>query len=146
MEALAWHYPVPGITVAGFIDAQKGNVYTAHYTWSGNGFEEILPIQVLTVEEALRLCSEVNGPVVAAGDMVGKKLARMDKDAIPENLQLPPKHMVMPRAANVAMAGLRKLALGEVGSVMDMEPIYIRKSEAEVLWEKRQEMLRGSQV
>jgi len=31
-----------------------------------------------------------------------------------------------------------------VGSVMDMEPIYIRKSEAEVLWEKRQEKLTSS--
>ena len=30
--------------------------------------------------------------------------------------------------------------------IMDMEPIYIRKSEAEVLWEKRQQALANDAV
>ena len=32
-EALAWHYPVPGIVTIPFIDAQKGNVYSGIYAW-----------------------------------------------------------------------------------------------------------------
>ena len=43
----------------------------------------------------------------------------------------------MPRAANVAMAALRRQQEGREDSVMDLEPVYIRRSEAEVLWEKR---------
>ena len=142
MEGLAWHFPVPGIRVAGFIDAQKGNVYTAHYKWNGSSFDEVKSIEVVSLEDAVNICSELDEPVMAVGDMVSKKLTRLDN--LPENLIIPPKHTMMPRAANIAMAGLKKLAAGNVGSVMDMEPIYIRKSEAEVLWEKRQEKLTSS--
>ena len=42
-----------------------------------------------------------------------------------------------PRAACVAMLGLQELAAGHTDNVMNMEPVYIRRSEAEVLWEKR---------
>ncbi|ORT99451.1 putative molecular chaperone [Anaerovibrio sp. JC8] len=140
MEGLAWHYPVPGITVAGFIDAQKGNVYTAHYRWNGDNFDEVKAIEVLSLDDAINICREIYGPVMAVGDMVAKKMTKME--SLPENLIIPPKHVLMPRAANIAMAGLKKLAAGQVDSVMDMEPIYIRKSEAEVLWEKRQAKLK----
>ena len=73
--------------------------------------------------------------VVLLGDVVPKKIA--GKFELPSNVSLAPAHLVMPRAACVAMVGLKKLAAGEKGNVMDMEPIYIRRSEAEVLWEKR---------
>ena len=43
----------------------------------------------------------------------------------------------MPRAACVAALGLQELAAGRRDNIMDMEPMYIRRSEAEVLWEKR---------
>ena len=35
------------------------------------------------------------------------------------------------------MLGLQELAAGHTDNVMNMEPVYIRRSEAEVLWEKR---------
>lgn len=135
-EALAWHYPVPGVKVITFIDAQKGNVYSGVYQWANGGIAEIAPIQVYSLEEAIELCGQQQEIVMAVGDMAAKKL--VGREALPANLQVPPQHTVMPRAANVAMAGLQRLAAGKVDNVMDLEPIYIRRSEAEVLWEKRQ--------
>ena len=44
----------------------------------------------------------------------------------------------MPRAANTAFAGLARLKTGQADNVMSIEPLYIRRSEAEELWEKRQ--------
>ena len=134
-EVLAWHYPVPGVAVVPFIDAQKGNVYSAVYTWQGDGFAEVSPVQVYSVDEALALCESQPMTVMAVGDMAAKKLA--GREDLPANVQLPPQHMLMPRAANVAMAGLRRQQAGLADSVMDLEPVYIRRSEAEVLWEKR---------
>ena len=134
-EALAWHYPVPGVAVVPFIDAQKGNVYSAVYQWQDDGFEEISPVQVYTMEEALELCGAQPVHVLAVGDMAVKRLA--GREDLPSNVQVPPPHVVMPRAANVAMAGLKRLATGQADSVMNLEPVYIRRSEAEVLLEKR---------
>lgn len=139
-EALAWHYPVPDIRVIPFIDAQKGNVYSAVYAWQSGEVKELSPVQVYTLDEALELCRQQNTTVMAVGDMVQKKLA--NRQDLPANLQIPPQHMVMPRAANVAMAGLSRLAQDKADSVMNLEPIYIRRSEAEVLWEKRQAALK----
>ncbi len=135
-EALAWHYPVPGVAVVPFIDAQKGNVYSAVYQWQDDGFEEISPVQVYTLQGALELCEAQPVHVLAVGDMAVKRLA--GREDLPSNVQVPPPHVVMPRAANVAMAGLKRLAAGQEDSVMNLEPVYIRRSEAEVLWEKRQ--------
>lgn len=135
-EALAWHYPVPGVAVMPFIDAQKGNVYSAVYTWNGESFAEVSGIQVYAMAEALELCAAQKLPVMAVGDMVPKKLA--GRSDLPPNLCIPPGHLMMPRAANVAMAAMGRFQSGQVDSVMDLEPVYIRRSEAEVLWEKRQ--------
>jgi tRNA threonylcarbamoyladenosine biosynthesis protein TsaB len=46
-------------------------------------------------------------------------------------------HLLMPRAANVAMLGLSEFAKGKSDHAMQLEPVYIRRSEAEVLWERR---------
>ena len=142
-EALAWHYPVPNVVTVPFIDAQKGNVYSAVYAWQNGTIAELLPVQVYTLDEALELCQRQKGTVMAVGDMVQKKLA--GREDLPANLQIPPQHTLMPRAANVAMAGLARLSQGRLDSVMNLEPIYIRRSEAEVLWEKRQVALKKAE-
>ena len=54
-----------------------------------------------------------------------------------ENVSLGMPHLCMPRAANTAMAAIPKLERGEFANIMNLEPVYIRRSEAEVLWEKR---------
>ena len=74
---------------------------------------------------------------------VKKALPKKAKGELPANVMVAPIHTIMPRAATVAVAGLKKLANNEIGSVMDMEPIYIRRSEAEDLWEKRQAKLKA---
>ena len=135
LEALAWHYPVPGVRVMSLLDAQKGNAYRQSFCFQEGHMEAMDEITVAGLREVAASCSEMNGPVVLLGDVVPKKIA--GKLELPENVALAPPHLVMPRAACVAQVGLRKLAAGEVGNVMDMEPVYIRRSEAEVLWEKR---------
>ena len=44
-----------------------------------------------------------------------------------------------PALFNRAMLAQQKLAAGRTDEVMTLEPLYIRRSEAEVLWEKRQQ-------
>ena len=74
-------------------------------------------------------------PVVFLGE---KAVAKVDEiKAAGGNIIMAMPHMVMPRAANVAMLGLDLLAKGKQDDVMSLEPLYIRRSEAEILWEKR---------
>ena len=135
LEALAWHYPVYGVRVMTLLDAQKGNAYRQSFCWHNGRMEPQEEITVSSLPKVIASCAEMKEQVVLLGDVVPKKIA--GKFELPSNVSLAPAHLVMPRAACVAMVGLKKLAAGEKGNVMDMEPIYIRRSEAEVLWEKR---------
>ncbi len=70
-----------------------------------------------------------------SGDVIQNKVASWDN--LPENLFIAPAAAVLPRAASVATLGLHRLATGQTDNLMGLEPLYIRRSEAEVLWEKR---------
>lgn len=135
LEAMAWHYPVPGVRIVTLLDAQKGNAYRQSFRFHEGLMEAQEEITVSSLPEVISSCGAMKEQVVLLGDVVPKKIA--GKLELPANVSLAPAHLVMPRAACVAIVGLRKLAAGEVGNVMDMEPVYIRRSEAEVLWEKR---------
>lgn len=134
LEALAWHYPVPGLRIVTLLDAQKGNAYCQSFCFSKGRMEAQGEITVSGLPEILAGCVGKQ-PAVLLGDVVQKKIA--GKLSLPDNVGLAPAHLVMPRAACVARVGLGRLAAGKIGNIMDMEPVYIRRSEAEVLWEKR---------
>ena len=134
LEAMAYHYPVPGVYVASVLDAQKSNAYFALYEWNGKGFDEKKQTCVMDFEEVVKYCATLDKPVVFVGDIAQKKA---DIIAQYENVSLGLPHLCMPRASNVAMAAKARFENEDYDNIMDLEPVYIRRSEAEVLWEKR---------
>ena len=134
LEAMAARFPVAGVRVYPLLDAQKGNVYRAVYSWQNDAPVCLKDIAVLPLETVLAECEAENMPVVLTGDIVKKKQAKL---TLPANVSIAPPAMIMPRAAETAFLGLKRLALGQTDNVMDLEPVYIRRSEAEVLWEAR---------
>ena len=141
LEALAWHYPVPGVRLMPLLDAQKGNAYRQSFRWEQGKLQVLEDISVESLPNILASCREMDEQIILLGDVIPQKVA--GKLELPGNVTLAPAHTVMPRAACVAMLGLRELAAGHEGNVMDMEPVYIRRSEAEVLWEKRHPEAKG---
>jgi tRNA threonylcarbamoyladenosine biosynthesis protein TsaB len=117
------------------LDAQKGNAYVESYRWENNSLQVVDSVQVAKITDIVAACANMNEQVILLGDAVQKKVA--GKLELPANVSVAPPHIVMPRAACVAMLGQAKLMAGETDNVMDLEPVYIRRSEAEVLWEKR---------
>ena len=135
LKALAYHYPVPGIRIVSLLDAQKGNAYRECYEWEKGTLTVVNPVEVLPLAEILAECAESGRETVVLGDIAVRRIR--GKVDLPANVTVAPAHLVMPRAACVAMLGLQELAAGHTDNVMNMEPVYIRRSEAEVLWEKR---------
>ena len=135
LKALAFHYPVPGIRIVSLLDAQKGNAYRESYEWEHGELRIVNPVEVLPIAEILAECAESGREVVVLGDIAARRIR--GKVDLPSNVSVAPAHLVMPRSACVAMLGLQEFAAGHADNVMNMEPVYIRRSEAEVLWEKR---------
>lgn len=135
LRALAYHYPVAGVRIVCMLDAQKGNAYVETYRWEQGRLQTIDEVKVAPIAEVVEWCGGIKESVVLLGDAVQKKI--IGKMELPTGVSAAPAHLLMPRAACVAMLGLDELSSGHADNIMALEPVYIRRSEAEVLWEKR---------
>ena len=141
LQTLALSFPVPGAYTLALMDAQKGNAYAALYEWKEGALEEVEAVHVAPLKEAVAKAASRGRPVLLAGELAAKKRARLGD--LPPHVLLAPAHLLTARASHVAWLGLARLAAGEADELMTLEPFYIRRSEAEVLWEKRHGMEEG---
>lgn len=135
LKSLAYGVPVSGLRIMSLLDAQKGNAYVESYRWENGRLQVVKPVTVAKISTVIETCRSLDEQVFLTGDAVHKKI--QGKMELPDNVQIAPLHLIMPRAAATAMLGMERLADGQADNVMDLEPVYIRRSEAEVLWEKR---------
>lgn len=130
LQALAYNFP--SAKVLPLIDAQKNRAYCQL-------FEKNLPLsklEVKPVDEAILEAGRLDGEIFLCGDVLHKI-----KIALPSNVKIAPPNLRMPRASSVAICAED---LGKVDNVMNLEPLYIRRAEAEELWEKRHGLSSGS--
>jgi tRNA threonylcarbamoyladenosine biosynthesis protein TsaB len=135
LAAMAYGCPVPGVILAPMLDAQKGNVYQALFEWHQGELKEIQPAIVIEVTAALESLSQQERPVIVMGESA--VMYRDKIEQIGKNLILAAPHVVIQRASSVAGLGYKLIKQGVRHDVMGLEPLYIRRSEAEVLWECR---------
>ena len=124
LHALAYHYPFA--KVMAMIDAQKNRAYVQVF----DRLNPMTEIEIISLDEAVNKASTYD-EIVICGDVCHKL------KTLPDNVKLSPVNMRLPRAVNVALCGSALLESGKVDNVMNIEPLYIRRSEAEVLWEQR---------
>jgi tRNA threonylcarbamoyladenosine biosynthesis protein TsaB len=135
LAALAYACPFPGAMLAPMMDAQKGNIYEALFSWQDGDLREIRPARIVALAPALAELAGMERPVVALGEGAVMYSEQIAKQA--GSLVTAPPHIVMPRAGSVAMLGQKLLQDGVQHNVMSLEPLYIRRAEAEELWERR---------
>jgi tRNA threonylcarbamoyladenosine biosynthesis protein TsaB len=136
LAAMAYGCPVPGVILAPILDAQKGNVYQALFEWQEGELRELQPAVVMKVDAVLEQLCQYDRPVMLLGEAA--VIYREAIQKIGRNLIVAAPHIIIQRAASVAVLGTKLLAQGIEHDAMSLEPLYIRRSEAEVLWERRQ--------
>jgi len=131
LKAMAYNIPVEGVVLAPVLDAQKGNFYTAFYEWRAGKLKEICTTEMADADTLLRQLQSCGKPAILMGEC--DKLA---KQQLPDGITVAPEQVRLPKASSVALAAEAAEALtGD--DVYSLRPYYIRKSEAEELWEKR---------
>ena len=113
------------------LDAQRGNVYAAMY----GSFDEIwqeAPAEAASIDEVVKAAASHGGPILAVGE--GAEMYR--EKLLAEGIQVAPPHNCCARASSVAMAAFVRWEKGQIDDPLQLMPNYIRRSEAEVLWEK----------
>lgn len=135
LEALAYNIPIENIILVPVLDAQKGNYYQAIYEWQNGKLVKLAGVEVVNKERLLSRISEyaADKQAVLLGEC--SKLAKLE---LPANIKLAPLTLRMPKGGSVALAAEAGFDPEQDKRIFGLEPYYIRRSEAEELWEQRQ--------
>ncbi len=134
LKALAWNVPHAGYPVCPLLDARKNEVYAALYRQENGILHELMEAQALSLESR---AGKISGRTVFTGE--GSQLFRNEiRRLFGDHALFAPLSAVVPSAASVAELGMLLLRSGEQTPPDDLAPIYIRRPEAEVAWERRQ--------
>ncbi len=136
LAALAYGCLAPAVMLAPMLDAQKGNVYQALFEWQAGELKEIMVPTVMAIEQVLEKLTQYQKPVILMGEAA--VLHRTAIEQAGNGLVLAAPHLIIQRAGSVAGLGHKMFKQGIQHNTMSLEPLYIRRSEAEVLWEQRQ--------
>jgi len=150
--AQVWELPVAGIstletlahTLAGHgrlvcpvLNARKNEVYTAVYDYTGTAPVLLVSPRAARIEELVELLAGYQRPVTFLGDGVPVYESRL-KAGLARFAAFAPLAASYPRGAAVAELGLIAIANGKGVSPLQLQPEYIRLSEAEAVWLKKQ--------
>jgi len=135
LDALAAQFPYSERFIYPILDAQKGRVYTAQYDTSRGDPRRLSDYGVMDIDALISLVTSTGRPSVVIGEVVdfSEQLQGID----PAILQIAAPLNRMPRGASSGQLGLQQLINGEGQDPQTLLPLYIRRSEAEVLWEQR---------
>ena len=134
LTALAQSVPAPGVILCPLLDAQKGNAYYALYAWQDGRMVTLEEPGVIAATTLWERFSEPGPAVLLLGEAAKYPIPA----AAAARVQLLPEPVRLPRAALVAGLGATRLADGRPDDAFTLSPAYIRRSEAEELWEKKQ--------
>lgn len=137
LKALAYNIQLEGIVLSPVLDAQKGNFYQALYQWQNGQLVELAPVAVVNAQEALERIALQGTPALLMGEC--ERLVKKVPDGLPTWVREAPIALRMPRASSVAWAALDEFDPEADKKIFGLEPYYIRRSEAEELWEKKQQ-------
>jgi len=127
LMGLACNCREEGRLLSPVIDAQKGNYYQALYQWQGGVLTCVAPTEIVTVEKLLARIQDRE--CLLLGEC--SKL----KD-LPGNIEVAAEGIRMPMARSICYLSQRDFDKEQDKKIFGLEPYYIRRSEAEELWEQ----------
>ena len=141
LDALAWAGLGRSEDIVPILDARKNEWYTARYRWlPGKEKAECLTApQALSTDQWLEQLKLLDRTICFVGDAALKSEGRI-KDVLGERAVILPEYISLPRGAYAIRAVWQRWQETGVGD--RVEPYYIRFSEAEVNWAKKEEARR----
>ena len=134
LKALAWNTPHARYPVCPLLDARKKEVYAALYRYDGGELVQDLPETVLPLAE---LAERVAGELLFTGE--GARLFAGDIERLfAGRAHFAPRSATVPSAASIAEIALDMISVGRQTGPDGLSPMYIRRPEAELAWEKRE--------
>jgi len=136
LKALAWNlFGVSGL-ICPILDAKKNEVYTCIYKSTLTGLEELIDPAAMCLERLFTRLQEYHDQIIFLGDGV-PVFGHLITEKLRNRAAFASMANSLPRAAAVAELGLMRLKEGRLSDPTFLQPVYLRKSEAEITWEAK---------
>ncbi|MFB3894835.1 MAG: tRNA (adenosine(37)-N6)-threonylcarbamoyltransferase complex dimerization subunit type 1 TsaB [bacterium] len=133
LEALAYPLSASNGFIYPMIDALRGEVYAAGFQAQQGRLERIFEDLVCSIPDLL---AQLHFPCLFTGNGISKHQQEI-KDALGDRAIFAPINLQGVLPSSIAELGLQKLAAGIQDDPLKLEPRYIRRPEAELVWEKK---------
>jgi tRNA threonylcarbamoyladenosine biosynthesis protein TsaB len=132
LEALAWQCADQQHLICPFLDARRGEVYWATYRFDGTRVLQKTAARATAPEAAI---ASINEPCVFIGN--GAQIYRPKiRTGLRFMAHFVPKGQNGLRAASVAFLSMERFDAGDTDAAAGLVPHYIRKSDAELKFDK----------
>lgn len=138
LDALAYNLYNCGGIVCPMLDAQREMVYSNIYCWNGGKLEKLQDLGVISIDDLMALVTEKAIPVTFLGDGVLLFEEKLKNGVA--NCNIAAAGSLLPRASSCASVAAAMYENGQVGDYASFKLTYIRKSQAEVEYEKKQKV------
>jgi tRNA threonylcarbamoyl adenosine modification protein YeaZ/ribosomal-protein-alanine acetyltransferase len=136
LDALAYNlYNCTGL-VCPMLDAQRGMVYSSLYLWEKGSLKKLVDLRVIPIEDLIKLVGDKAMPATFLGD--GALLFEDDLRKGLKECYIAPADSLLPRASSCARIAMEMYDKGSLDTYNSFRLTYIRKSQAEVEYEKKQ--------
>ena len=115
------------------LDARKNEVYAALYEFHDADLVQVMEEKAISIA-GLRM--RITGKTLFTGE-ASRIYRKQIEETLGDRAWFAPVSACYPSAASVAEIGLAMIRNGETAEPDSLTPLYIRRPEAEVAWEKR---------
>lgn len=134
LEALAMSFPMERALVVPLLDARRDQVYAAAYDMTSGFPKEVMPPCAASLDDFLKRLPE-QAAIRFVGD--GATAHEDTLSAIP-NAVVTPEYLQFPMASAAAPLAQKRALEGEICKYDELEPIYLRDSQAEQSLKKKE--------
>ncbi len=137
LDVLAYSWKEAPFLICPLLECKKGELFYGVFKYL-HGLEKIIDYKCESLDRLLMKISVLKEKILIIGERIENYRTQIEKE-LSQKVILIETSPYFPGGANVARLGLERLKKGEKDDIFTMIPFYLRKSQAEVVWEKRKE-------
>lgn len=118
------------------VDALRNGYYTGFYTFSEGKLVTIMEPAILTLDEVMDKVADETKEIMIMGDIISKIPGEELQSR--KNIILAPQNLNIPKASTLPYLLRDKIESEEKEDIYSLVPLYMRKSQAEYEYEKKQ--------
>lgn len=140
LEVLGANMDLCNKKICSILDAQRNQVYTGKYILENNKIQELEEVSISLIDDLLKKLEESKEEWVIVGEAVYKYKDKIEN--IPNIMISSPTNNITKASSLCTIARDKIVEYKDIHNCYDINPMYIRKSQAEEQYEEKQKRLR----